>query len=569
MQQHRTDVAPTGARDHLTPPTVEGVEVGELLAHGGTSEVWAGVRVADGRPVAVKVLHADSEAVELAAREAAVTARAANAHVVAVEAVLPLADGRVALLMPQLRGGPLGRVVRARGHLGAGEVVTVLAPVASALGRLHAMGVVHGDVSPGNVLLDLDGRPVLADLGLGRVLGEMSPGVWGTEGYVAPEILLGADPSPAADVYAVGALGWLCLSGAVPGPPGLRPPLHHVSRAGEGSTAVVEVIEAAVDADPAARPDADALAWALFQAAEPAPLDLVRGDDETSAVTFRLRAAAGRPPEPRPSRRAGPRHPRHARVRSRTTTPRRVPRARLRSAVGTVRPRLGRWFATAGRRRLLSAITAATLLGGGTATMVGVTRVDAQGQATARESAQATARESAQATAPESGRAIALESGRATARESGRPAPGRSTPGSRPVDADPRRDLSAPAVRPAVLLSTLAEARARAWREARPDLLDAAFAPGSPASKRDRAAVSDLASAGLRYVGLEYRVSSATTAANGPERAIVRATVGTGPYTVTGHGSTTSRPAVAGSSLLVDLVHTSQGWRVYDLRPGG
>ncbi|MGL5862136.1 MAG: serine/threonine-protein kinase, partial [Phycicoccus sp.] len=326
--QHRTDVAPTGARDHLTRPAVEGVEVGKLLARGGTSEVWAGVRVADGRPMAVKVLHADPEAVELAAREAAVTARAANAHVVAVEAVLPLDDGRVALLMPQLRGGSLDGVVRARGHLGPGEVVTVLAPIASALGRLHGMGVVHGDVSPGNVLLDLDGRPVLADLGLGQVLGEVSPGVWGTEGYVAPEVLLGADPSPAADVYAVGALGWLCLSGAVPGPPGLRPSLQQVNRAGEGSAAVVEVVEAAVDADPTTRPDADTLAWALFQAAEPAPLDLVRGGDETSAVTYRLRAAAGRAPDPTPSGRTAPRRPRHARVRSRSTAPWRAVRAR-------------------------------------------------------------------------------------------------------------------------------------------------------------------------------------------------------------------------------------------------
>ena len=126
----------------------------------------------------------------------------------------------------------------------------MLAPVASALGRLHDLGVVHGDVSPGNVLLDLDGRPVLGDLGLGHVVGEVSPGVWGTDGYVAPEVLLGGDPTPACDVYALGALGWLCLSGTVPGPPGLRPELAEVSRAGEGSEPVVAALAAAVSRRP-------------------------------------------------------------------------------------------------------------------------------------------------------------------------------------------------------------------------------------------------------------------------------------------------------------------------------
>ncbi len=275
-------------------PDVPGFELGELLARGGTSEVWAGVAVADGRRVAVKVVHAALGAVEAAAREASVSAQVASAHVVPVEGCVELADGRLAVVMPHLRGGSLDRLVRARGHLAPGEVVTVLAPVASALGRLHDLGVVHGDVSPGNVLLDLEGRPLLGDLGLGHVLGEVSPGVWGTEGYVAPEVLLGADPSPASDVYALGALGWLCLTGSVPGAPGLRPRLADISLAGSGAEPLVRVLDTALDPDAASRPRAHELAWALFHVAPAQPLDLVRGGDEVSAVTYRLRAAAGR-----------------------------------------------------------------------------------------------------------------------------------------------------------------------------------------------------------------------------------------------------------------------------------
>ena len=141
----------------------------------------------------------------------------------------------------------------------------MLAPVASALGRLHDLGVVHGDVSPGNVLLDLDGRPVLGDLGLGHVVGDVSPGVWGTDGYVAPEVLLGGDPTPASDVYALGALGWLCLSGTVPGPPGLRPELRRCPGPGRGPSRSSRALAAAVSADPGDRPGAHELRLAAVR----------------------------------------------------------------------------------------------------------------------------------------------------------------------------------------------------------------------------------------------------------------------------------------------------------------
>ena len=87
--------APAG--EHWVPvgpgPAVPGLELGALLARGGTSEVWAGVALDDGRRVAVKVVQADAALVEAAAREAAVSAAAASAHVVAVEACLELPTG--------------------------------------------------------------------------------------------------------------------------------------------------------------------------------------------------------------------------------------------------------------------------------------------------------------------------------------------------------------------------------------------------------------------------------------------------------------------------------------------
>ncbi|MFQ6170527.1 serine/threonine protein kinase [Oryzobacter sp. R7] len=500
-------------------PDVPGLELGELVARGATSEVWAGVEVGSGRRVAVKVVGADLGALDAAAREASLSARASSAHVVAVDACVPLPDGRVALVMPHVGGGPLDALVRARGHLAAGEVVTVLAPLASALGRLHDLGVVHGDVSPGNVLLELDGRPVLADLGLGHVVGEVTPGVWGTDGYVAPEVLMGADPGPAADVYALGALGWLCLSGQVPGPPGLRPTLAELSLAGEGSGAVVTALEAAVSPQVADRPTAHELAWQLFHAARPEPLHLVHGEDETSAVTYRLRAAAAHPPE----------------VDERMAWSDRFVRRWVGAAsVRLTRGRHARPAPPTIRRRALVTAAAVLLLlvaGGAVAGTAGW-RLDG----------------AARADAPSARPEVVRPAG---------PAPA----------GDVRLDPTAPRDRPAELVAVLAEARALAWREASPAHLHGADAPGSAAEARDRAAVTELSRSGLRYVGLRYTVRDAVTLTAADATARVRARIDTGAYGVVGTTASTPRPASAGEEVVLTLVLTDVGWRVSDVVP--
>ncbi|WP_392542371.1 protein kinase domain-containing protein [Oryzobacter telluris] len=535
-------VAVAGGTATPPAPLVPGFQLGELLARGGTSEVWLGVEEASGRRVAVKVVGADLDALEVAAREASLSASAASAHVVPIDACIPLADGRAALVMPHVRGGALDALVRARGHLAPGEVVTVLAPLASALGRLHDLGVVHGDVSPGNVLLELDGRPLLADLGLGHVVGEVAHGVWGTDGYVAPEVLMGGDPGPAADVYAVGAVGWLCLSGQVPGPPGLRPTLAEVSRAGDGAGGVVAVLEAAVGPVAADRPTAHELAWQLFHTARPEPLHLVRGDDETSAVTYRLRAAADRPPDdaPRPSpwaRLAAAVGSRWAVRRDRPaplsppplSPPRMSPSSLLPARSGAPRRPRGRHAGRvvrpgAGSGRWRSVLALVGVLVGLVVTAV-----------------------------------VVLPAQRAEAPARARPA---ALP---PVGSDVRTDPAAPRERPTQLLAALAQARAVAWREATAAHLHGADAPGSAAESRDRAAVTDLARSGLRYTGLAYVVRDAVTVDAGAASARIRARFDTSAYEVTGPTGSTPRGAVAGEEVVVTLVLTDVGWRVSDL----
>src|SRR6478609_3388980 len=163
-------------------PQVPGHVVHELIGRGASGAVWAATRVHDRCRVAVKVVavgapgaggDADGEAADgeaadgnaaaaQAVRELAVLTRIDNPHVVRLHSATPLEDGRLALVLDLVDGGSLAAVVAGRGHLSAGECVTVLAPIARAVADLHTAGVLHGDLSPGNVLFTADGRPMLS-----------------------------------------------------------------------------------------------------------------------------------------------------------------------------------------------------------------------------------------------------------------------------------------------------------------------------------------------------------------------------------------------------------------------
>src|SRR5439155_20242589 len=103
-----------------------------------------------------------------------------------------------------LRKGPLGRA----------RAVPLLADVASALAAAHAIGMLHRDVKPGNVLIGRDGAVKLGDFGIASfVSARMHGSVFGTPGYVAPEALRGQGFLPAADLFSLGAIAYRCLAG--------------------------------------------------------------------------------------------------------------------------------------------------------------------------------------------------------------------------------------------------------------------------------------------------------------------------------------------------------------------
>jgi len=229
-------------------------------------------RSGDGAAVALKVASPDLAGDETFRRrferEARIAASLAHPHIVDVVEVGE-ADGRPFLASRLVEGRTLAEHV-ADGPLSDADVVRLVAEVASALDVLHERGLVHRDLKPANVILDADGRALLADFGLARSADDTvltQPGrVSGTVDYLAPELIRGEPASPASDVYGLGCLAYECLAG---GPPfGARSVpeaiLAHLESAPEPlASPLSEAVLQALAKDPAERPPT-ATAYALM-----------------------------------------------------------------------------------------------------------------------------------------------------------------------------------------------------------------------------------------------------------------------------------------------------------------
>jgi serine/threonine protein kinase len=264
---------------------LSGYDVQALIGYGATGEVWRARELATGTMVALKRLRdgADPAAVESLRREASLLRSLDTPYVVRLRAVL--GEGADTVLVLDLAvGGSLAALLARRGCLDAGEVVTIAAPLAQALASAHACGLVHGDVTPANVLFNADGMPLLADLGLARLAGEPVSGVDGTAEYVDPVVAAGGEPDEASDVWALAAVCHHMLSGTAPhdgdsaddvldaARSGARAPLGLLAPA--APRPLVSAIEQALQADPSLRLDAAAFAAAIRRAHAAAPVRL-------------------------------------------------------------------------------------------------------------------------------------------------------------------------------------------------------------------------------------------------------------------------------------------------------
>lgn len=211
----------------LSGERVGDYQLGELLGVGGMAEVYQAEDLVLQRWVAVKVLAAhladDPEYADRFRAEARRVGALSHPHLVPVyQAGEAEVRGKrlLYLVMPLLQES-LRDLRRREGKLSAAEAAWLVLQVADGLEVAHQSGIVHRDVKPGNVLLDMEGHTLLADFGIARELYDTSPGVaptqsgliLGTPEYMAPEQLCGESLDQRADVYSLGAVFYELLTG--------------------------------------------------------------------------------------------------------------------------------------------------------------------------------------------------------------------------------------------------------------------------------------------------------------------------------------------------------------------
>ncbi len=255
--------------------TVPGYRAERLLGRGACGEVWAARDDATGEPVALKRLRPGGAARdrERLRSEAALLAAFRHPNVIALRGVLGGADGLV-LVLDLATGGSLAQLLSRRHRLRSGQVIGVFAPLADALAAAHGAGLLHGDVSPGNVLLHENGRPLLADLGTARLAGDDAAPAHGTSGYVDPAVRAGAAPTSASDVYSLAAVAVRALIGrAITDGPWT----DRAQTLGVPSELVMALSEG-LQRDPARRPSAAEFATRLRAAGPTEPVAALFGD---------------------------------------------------------------------------------------------------------------------------------------------------------------------------------------------------------------------------------------------------------------------------------------------------
>jgi hypothetical protein len=418
--------------------------------------------------------------------------------------------------------------------------------VAAALAHAHGNGVVHGDLSPGNIVFTEEGRPVLTDLGVARVLGETAAGEV-TPAYVDPTVARGGAPGPASDVFGIAAAAFHALTGiapwnaATPGDTltvaatGELPDLAEL--APEAPAGLIEVISRGLAADPHDRGSAAAFALDLRHACRPEPVrlplpgvpDAELGSTGRGPRTELTHQVPGRRPRPAPVIAAPPGRP-----------------ERWRAAV------TGRWSSAVGPLARRAAVVLLVLLALGCAGWAGSWSAGALAGGGDRA-----------ASSPSSARP-AVDG--VTSAEAAAVAPADAVEAVEPSPAD-RQEAPDSADGWRAVVTDLYQRRAHAFASARPDGLADVYVAGSPQLAADERSARVLAEAGEALRGFAPEVAELSVLSSDGARVqldlvdrwsgydVVPAGAPGGPAlrTVPGRPDTTVR---------LVLLRTGGGWRI-------
>lgn len=282
------------------PPLVPGFTITSELSSDAEGSTWAAMRTLDDKPLVLRVIPVSdvTEALATAVQLMAVLGGIENEHLVGQHGAMTVADGQLALVLDRVTGGSLAELLGERASLSPGETVTTLAPLFGALATLHAAGVVHGDLAPRSILFSADGKPLIGDVGVARLMGHAGGTVDRDESLMAPEVAGGAAPSAASDVYSMAAIGWLCLTGA---PPDTASTIRCSTTVSPRMPArLTDVLASCLSANPTARPSARVAAIEVFDAVQAESVALTSAADPANEITRRIRATAAAVSVPAP-----------------------------------------------------------------------------------------------------------------------------------------------------------------------------------------------------------------------------------------------------------------------------
>uniref|UniRef100_A0A8C2XBZ8 Si:ch211-27e6.1 n=1 Tax=Cyclopterus lumpus TaxID=8103 RepID=A0A8C2XBZ8_CYCLU len=200
----------TKYRDKFDPRVTARYDIRALIGRGSFSRVVRVEHRATRQPFAIKMMEV----------ELAVLRRVSHSHVIRLIEVFQF-PRRVYVVLELATGGELLDRVVSRGHFTERDAARALRMVLAGLGHLHDLGIAHRDLKPENLLYyhpGADSRLLVTDFGLAT----FADGTWcltttcGTPEYMAPEVLLRKPYSCAVDMWALGVVAYVVLSGSMP-----------------------------------------------------------------------------------------------------------------------------------------------------------------------------------------------------------------------------------------------------------------------------------------------------------------------------------------------------------------
>ena len=195
----------------------------EEIGRGGMATVYKAKQNNLNRLVALKIIHKNlihyKEFLERFHREAQLSA-SLNHHNIVTIYDEGSENGIHYIAMEYLDGIDLHHIIQEKGRLKIDESVNIIAPIAEALNYAHNKGIIHRDIKSSNILITLDGKPVLTDFGIAHAASTtkltQSGMVIGTPDYMSPEQAIGGEVDAQSDLYSLGIVLYECITGILP-----------------------------------------------------------------------------------------------------------------------------------------------------------------------------------------------------------------------------------------------------------------------------------------------------------------------------------------------------------------